>query len=288
MEVFVISSFNDLNVFKRYNFSSDIQSELSMDSISAISLSHTSRGALCKWTALIDGELCYIKTGKLSYGKFSSLEPISEYIAYRIGELLDIDVIETMYCDVSLKDTSNFKSQDIIISYTKNFLEHDEVFYSIYKLEGDNVTYNDLVYKYSEFTEDLNKMIVFDFIINNTDRHLNNFGFIMDSNTMDIKRFCTIFDNGSSLLSDLDDNQLIELDFKDIDDYSSCKPFSRNHYSQLSLVKSLPKINLDFDREDVESIVREFSFDLSKSRITKIENLICRRLNYVRSLYSKV
>lgn len=283
-----MSKLNESNIFNKYNFSSDTKSELCVTEVSAISLSHTSKGVLCKWTALIDGELYYIKTGKLSYGKFSNLEPISEYVAYRIGELLNVNVIETFYCDINLKDTFNFSNQDTMVSYTKNYLGPGEVFYSIFKLEGDTLTYDDLISKYNSFSEDINRMLIFDFVINNTDRHLNNFGFILNDNTMEIKRFCCIFDNGGSLLSDLDDDKLIEFDFKDIDDYSSCKPFSRNHYLQLSLIKNLPKIDLDFGREEIESIVREFSYDLSRTRITKIENLVCRRLNCVKSLYSKI
>lgn len=280
--------FDNSNIFNRYMFSTEACSELCIDSISNISLANTSKGVLCKWMALIDGNLCYIKTGKLAYGKFSNLEPISEYISYRVGKLLDISVIETEYCDVTLKDTESFKSQDITVSYTNNFLGSDEVFYSIYKLEGVNITYDLLISKYSDFKDDINKMIIFDFIINNTDRHLNNFGFILDANTLDIKRFSVIFDNGNSLLSDLTDSELLELDYKDIDDYSVCKPFRSNHFSQLSLVKDLPDMSLNISREYVESIVGEFSYDLSKNRITKIINLICRRLNYVKSLYSKI
>lgn len=283
-----MSIFNNSNIFNNYMFSTEACSELCIDSISAVSLANTSKGVLCKWTALVEGDLCYIKTGKLVYGKFSNLEPISEYISYRIGKLLNINVIETEYCDVTLEDTESFKKQDITVSYTKNFINSDEVFYSIYKLEGSNVSYDMLISTYKEFKDDINKMIIFDFIINNTDRHLNNFGFILDSNTLEVKRFSVIFDNGNSLLSDLSDGELIELDYKDIDNYSMCKPFCSNHFNQLSLVKELPSIFLDISRDDVECIVKEFSYDLSRNRVTKIINLIYRRLNYVKSLYSKI
>lgn len=274
------------NVFSKINPS--VQNELSLDEVSRISLSHTSKGVLCKWTGILDGELYYIKTGRLYYGMFSNLEPIAECIASGIGNLLGINVIDTKCSDVEIDNLDMIKNQVATVSYTESFLNKDEVFYSIYKLEGDGITYKDLVDKYSDYKEDLNKMIIFDFIINNSDRHLNNFGFILDSDSLEVKRFNPIFDNGSSLLVDLSEEQLVEFDFKDIDEYSTCKPFINNHYRQLELIKDLPKINLDFGREEIESVVNEFALDLTNLRISKIINLIVRRLNYVKHLYSKV
>ena len=47
--------------------------------------------------------------------------------------------------------------------------------------------------------ESLSDMLVFDAVIRNTDRHLGNFGFLVDSHTNKLLQPAPIFDNGLSL-----------------------------------------------------------------------------------------
>ena len=49
---------------------------------------------------------------------------------------------------------------------------------------------------------DLDAMLQFDYLINNTDRHLGNFGFIRNVNTLQFIGMAPIFDNGNSLWFD--------------------------------------------------------------------------------------
>ena len=53
-----------------------------------------------------------------------------------------------------------------------------------------------------DITEYLGKMLTFDMLILNTDRHFNNFGIIVDKTT-DSYRFGPVFDNGNALLSNV-------------------------------------------------------------------------------------
>jgi hypothetical protein len=46
------------------------------------------------------------------------------------------------------------------------------------------------------FKDDLERMFLADSIIGNSDRHARNYGFIIDSNTLEIKRFAPLFDHG--------------------------------------------------------------------------------------------
>ena len=48
---------------------------------------------------------------------------------------------------------------------------------------------------------ELNDLMVFDFIIENKDRHFSNFGFLVNNDTGEIKGLAPIFDNGYSLLN---------------------------------------------------------------------------------------
>ena len=51
----------------------------------------------------------------------------------------------------------------------------------------------------NDFYENLVDMFVFDAVILNQDRHLGNFGFLIDNNTNKIISSAPIFDNGLSL-----------------------------------------------------------------------------------------
>ena len=43
-------------------------------------------------------------------------------------------------------------------------------------------------------------LYITDFIISNSDRHLNNYGIMRDSNTLKVINFAPIFDNGNSVI----------------------------------------------------------------------------------------
>ena len=56
----------------------------------------------------------------------------------------------------------------------------------------------------------LRRMFVLDALILNTDRHLGNFGFLFDNQTMKVKTAAPMFDHNRSLLFDLDEDQLVK------------------------------------------------------------------------------
>lgn len=116
--------------------------------------------------------------------------------------------------------------------------------------------------------EFLDNMIAFDYIINNTDRHLGNFGFLRNATTGEYLGPAPIFDNGNSLWFD----EPIECNYT-VDNFS--KPFCDYHEDQLKLTKKLD--NIDFvnlklmpeivraellkvcDAKRVDKIIRTFS-----------------------------
>lgn len=78
---------------------------------------------------------------------------------------------------------------------------------------------------------DLAKMLIFDAVIGNCDRHLNNFDVII---TREGCQLAPIFDNGASLLAYKSDNELRM--YKGIG-YDCAKPFKPTHMDQVKLVK---------------------------------------------------
>ena len=67
---------------------------------------------------------------------------------------------------------------------------------SIYDLNYLNIAEKNGITNIKDYFD---SMIVLDYIIANTDRHHNNFGFIRDVNTLEYKCPAPIFDSGTSL-----------------------------------------------------------------------------------------
>lgn len=271
--------------------------EISKDLLNSISLSNSSAGVLCKWIATIDNCNYYFKSGTLnSLGLFSDRQPQAELMAYRLGLQLGFDfLVPTFTTLIHFEDSEKYAEQDALISFTKSFLANDESYVGIHRYFTKKELSNNLSNLYSLFTKrfpfiktNLDSMLVFDFIILNTDRHLNNFGIIEKENYEN--RLSPLFDNGLSLLSNFSDEELAKLSDFFINKKVKVKPFNKNSFKQIELVdfdglsknlaSRLLNVSIDWD------LVFD-GLDLSNLRKSKIKNLVEGRLTYVKTLLSK-
>lgn len=149
--------------------------------------------------------------------------------------------------------------------------------------------YDLFIKRFPSIEQDLINMILFDFIILNVDRHLNNFGLIeKEGNPLYLN---PVFDNGLSLLSNLSDEELSNISDFHLDRKMKVKPFKSDPYKQLDvvdlsktpsdLVKSILNCTLNWT-EVFEGI------DLKDSRKDRIKSLVEGRLSHVKSLLLKV
>lgn len=247
-------------------------------SLSEFSKSSNSKGMLLKWNGVREGKLCIIKSGSLQRGKFSVLEPVSECIVSDLLELLGvshaINYLDKIYVD-------KYK-YNLTVNASINFLNEDEVLLSAKKIvrnySGD--LYDNLVSLFPQFKIDLNNMILVDFLINNIDRHLRNFGIIERYNKP--VRFTPLFDHGLSLYSDVSDNDLVRDTPENWELIDEAKPFCDSHYEQLKLIdKKYLAVN-KVNEEDLFSIVCKYKPYLSKYRIECIKYLLSTRLKYLK------
>lgn len=118
-------------------------------------------------------------------------------------------------------------------------------------------------------------MLVFDVIILNEDRHLGNFGLLIDNQTNEIIAPAPIFDNGLSLLC-----YAMEDDFKNIDEYIKTRqPASYQDF--IAYVKPLMNSR---QKEKVRKLL-DFHFNtqskykLSKNRLKQLELVIQERVS---------
>lgn len=171
--------------------------------LSTTSPEFTSEGSFEKcWIKETDGIYLY-KKGSSGFAN-AGLEAYSEYYASQLSGTLCRSFVPY--------ELVQFKKS--LVSRCKMFTTENEGFIPIYKFLNPDIIYNydDLLAFCATYhcEEDFRRMIILDAIIFNVDRHLGNFGFIVDNDTFRILRFAPVFDHNMALLaramqSDLDD-----------------------------------------------------------------------------------
>ncbi|WP_165062124.1 XRE family transcriptional regulator [Adlercreutzia sp. ZJ154] len=151
----------------------------------------TTDGMLPKCWRRIDGKIHLYKGGTTGFAN-SGFEPYSEYYAADVAKTLGIDSV----------DYGIHRWKGILCSACELFTSKERSFVSI----GDIVKNNGwwaVVSEYElmgeEFREALSDMLAFDALICNTDRHLNNFGVLVESFSNEICAPAPLFDHGNSL-----------------------------------------------------------------------------------------
>lgn len=233
-----------------------------------ISPEYTTDGMLAKcWTVLND-EIVLLKKSSEHYKK----EAFVEYYMCQIAEIMNFEHIkydiikyhETIAssCPLFTNENKGFVPMYYCMKQKDIFKEGAKLLEAITKIYG------------KEKIEDL---MLFDSLIYNTDRHLGNFGMLIDNDTKTILGPAPIFDNGNSILSFLNEKTSIENIFKD---YTS-------------------KFNIDFDvlsrlsvqerhKEGLEKLKdfkfkRHSEFNLENNILEKAENFIQKRARFISS-----
>jgi len=129
----------------------------------------------------------------------------------------------------------------------------------------------------------IEEMLVLDYIIANTDRHLGNFGFIRNANTLEYEGFAPIFDSGASLWCD----------GSPIGGIATSKPFKKWHSNQIKLVTDLSWYNPIPESELTEIItntlskntyIKDVRIGISEERIAQIALAVNRRSKHITDL----
>lgn len=149
-------------------------------------------GMLPKCWRREEQETYLYKRGTSEYAN-AGREPVIEVIAYKVGKLLGVDIVEQQLIHY----------EEYLCTKAKNFTTSSLSFVPAYEylkdLEPKMWSYGVICSRLGVIDE-LDDMIVFDYIINNTDRHFSNFGMLVDSETNTSVRFTPLFDHGYSLL----------------------------------------------------------------------------------------
>lgn len=110
--------------------------------------------------------------------------------------------------------------------------------------------------KDKDFHIDFTKMLELDMLFLNEDRHTNNIAFIRNRVNGKYK-FAPIFDNGLSLLSDINDYNMSVDVYNNIEKVKA-KPFSTDFIEQVEKAERLYKqqLKIKFDKNDIENCLK--------------------------------
>lgn len=262
-------------------FSEDVGELLLNNKKSAVNLDlsspdNTSIGNLKKKWKISNGKRILIKGGSEPFRQ----EPYNEVIASKIASLLDIPCVDYSFLfdkDYPYCECENF------IDRTKDFVPAYQINKVLKKSNNDsNYTHFVKCCKYlgiSNVENFLNKMLVFDFIIANEDRHLNNFGFIRDADALEFLDASLLFDNGASF-----GFNKLPFDIKAFANIEA-KPFKEDHLEQLKYVTSFNWLNKD-KLEKVKKVATEYFFEneskyIDKKRINRIIEALSERIDFL-------
>lgn len=153
----------------------------------------TTDGALPKCWRRYRGEM-YLMKGGTSGAYNAGNEPYCEYYATQVLEALGYS--EDRYVKYEL-----IRNNDEMISKCLMFTSEEYGFASFASRYAVD-TFDDIFNIMDELglRQKFNDIMVFDALVYNTDRHLGNFGFLVNNDTFDILDLAPIFDNGFGLL----------------------------------------------------------------------------------------
>lgn len=214
----------------------------------------------------------YLYKGSTEQYANGGKEAFSEYYMAQIAQILDLDYINY---DLKLFNNEIISSCEIFTNQTYGYIPI-HYFLTTEELKKDKKDLLNAIAKiYGK--EKLKDLLVFDAFIYNLDRHLGNFGMIVNNDNLEIIKPAPIFDNGFSMI-----NYLTESEFDNIDAVLSNKVsfFGYSFEAQLFLniekrhLKNLKKLsNFEFTRHD--------KFNLEEKWLKAIEKHIQKKANFM-------
>ena len=244
---------SDINFFEN-NFSKDVgellfgREPIDSEHISLMSPDSTSDGWLKKKWVIVEGKRLLMKGGS---GDFQQ-EPLNELIACAVMRRLGIDYVPyTLTFEdgkpYSLCETFVTPETELISAHhvfrAKKWTEEDSIHTHLLRCVGE--------LGIPDVPTAIDKMLILDYIIANTDRHFGNFGFIRNAETLEWLGFAPIYDSGTSLWHNT----------RFVGQERESKSFEGTHKEQIQLVRDLNW----FDYSALRGIEEECIEILSKS-----------------------
>ena len=271
----------DINFFEN-DFSDDVGNILfgqpASENIDLMSPCNTSDGWLKKKWKIIDGKRCLIKGGSNPFMQ----EPINEVFATRLHQRLGCnnyvpysliieDGIPYSVCENFIDVNTELVSAVSINRSMKKRSEHSAYEHFMKACDGLGIP---------NMKEFVDYMLVFDYLMANTDRHFGNFGAIRNVETLEWVGAAPVFDSGTSLWH----NKLTRT-IQPLNDVES-KPFYTKASKQMELVSDfrwIPFEELNYLKDDIRDIFVPTEF-IDEQRIETLANAVAERVDELKNM----
>ncbi len=216
---------HDVNLFEN-DFSEQVFRTMADTGKPSYTPDSSSNGDLPKFWKIEQGKRVLYKEGSAPFDQ----QPYNEVFAARLLEVLELPHVN--YTLVQDEERAYSICETFVTTATE-YVPALEILNAVPKLNHEN--------SYQHFfrcaealsipvsRQEVDDMLLFDYLINNADRHYGNFGFIRDVQTRSFLGMAPIFDNGNSLWY-LQLNKRMKL--KD----QPAKPFRDTHAEQMKLL----------------------------------------------------
>ena len=230
-----------------------------------------------KWK-IIDGKRCLIKGGSNPFMQ----EPINEVFATRLHQRLGCnnyvpysliieDGIPYSVCENFIDVNTELVSAVSINRSMKKRSEHSAYEHFMKACDGLGIP---------NMKEFVDYMLVFDYLMANTDRHFGNFGAIRNVETLEWVGAAPVFDSGTSLWH----NKLTRT-IQPLNDVES-KPFYTKASKQMELVSDfrwIPFEELNYLKDDIRDIFVPTEF-IDEQRIETLANAVAERVDELKNM----
>lgn len=260
-------SWKDVNLFDNYFPDHDFSAN---SLVSTFSPDYSTNGELPKFWRMKENRCILYKEGSDLFRQ----QPYNEVFAHLLLDELGLHHVEYTLHSVSNRTCSACAT---FVSGHTEYIPALDILNAVKKSNSDNSYMH--FFRCAEDLEiplkqrDIDNMLLFDFIINNTDRHYGNFGFIRDADTLEWKGLAPIFDNGNSLWYDQMDYDMVLIN-------QPSKPFKKTWKVQVKLIKqsdcSINRLTPEFIEKAATDI---FTGGLPEQRIRNIIRLVRRNVS---------
>ena len=263
-----------------------------IDDLKEMDNSESSIGVIRKWYDEVNN--LYIKASSLDRKRRQyHIESVMECIAFEIGNLLGLDVVPYWMDKLYLSDTEII---DVCVSKdykaVPNFLSSVSARTLLLKKAPEIPSRGEMYTLLTSFSDKvkvgIDKLILFDYLIDNYDRHMRNIEFTRVGEDILLS---PIFDNGSSLLSDYPSDDDLEFLKEDEDTFeevmkfaqTKSKAFAHEHSMEIRLVgkEAYQEVNLTIRDEEIREIVEKYSNFISPLRKEMIITLLINRFRNI-------
>ena len=230
-----------------------------------------------KWVKR-NGEFFLLKGSDSAFQQEPFNEALASYICYKLN---------IHHAEYEVKELINDDDEKEFYFLCKNFVTKNTELISAYDISKlFKKTNNESVYQHffrccstlgiNDVEDDIQKMLVVDFIMANTDRHLRNFGFLRDSDSLEWIGVAPVYDTEKSLFLN---KALPKKSYAAIN--IQARPFKDNQAEQFDLLnksklKELPFEKLKNAGKWFNELLKNNEYISAERRVVLCENLMNR------------